>query len=150
LAFGADKLDDVAAKLGEVLELQPPQGLVEKVRGLKKLKSIADSMPKTVGGARHHDVVLTGEDADLGLLPVQRWRPPHPAPLRPRPSHPLPAVIPRRPRTGTRNVGLYRMQVIDRHSTFMHWQTHKDGRMDWLGAGGRVEVALRPGPAAGG
>src|SRR5215510_3085969 len=58
LAFGAESLDDVAAKLEEVLELQPPQGLVEKVRGLRKLKSIADSMPKTVGRARHHDVVL--------------------------------------------------------------------------------------------
>ena len=60
LAFGAEALDDVSAKLEEVLELQPPQGLVEKVRGLKKLKSIADSMPKTIGRARHHDVVLTG------------------------------------------------------------------------------------------
>jgi 4-hydroxy-3-polyprenylbenzoate decarboxylase len=137
LAFGADKLDDVAAKLEEVLELQPPQGLVEKVRGLKKLKSIADSMPKTVGRARHHDVVLTGDDVDLGLLPVQRcW------PLDPAPFITLPAVITRDPRTGTRNVGMYRMQVIDRRSTFMHWQTHKDGRMDWLAADGRLEVAV--------
>ena len=35
-----------------VLEMQPPQGLAEKVRGLKKLKSIADSRPKTVRSAR--------------------------------------------------------------------------------------------------
>ena len=137
LAFGADALDDVAAKLEEVLELQPPQGLVEKVRGLKKLKSIADSMPKTVGRARHHDVVLTGDDVDLGVLPVQRcW------PLDPAPFITLPAVITRDPRTGTRNVGMYRMQVIDGRSTFMHWQTHKDGRMDWLAADGKLEVAV--------
>src|SRR5919201_6378204 len=42
LAFGAPSLDDVARRLEEVLEMQPPQGLVDKVRGLKKLKSIAD------------------------------------------------------------------------------------------------------------
>src|SRR5438067_11167556 len=48
LAFGVERLDDVAQRLEDVLEMQPPQGLVEKVRGLKKLKSIADSMPKTV------------------------------------------------------------------------------------------------------
>ena len=47
LAFGADSLDDVGRRLGDVLEMQPPQGLAEKVRGLKKLKSIADSQPKT-------------------------------------------------------------------------------------------------------
>src|SRR5258705_9572716 len=36
LAFGVDRLDDVAAKLEDVLEMQPPQGLVEKMRGLRK------------------------------------------------------------------------------------------------------------------
>src|SRR6266545_8163066 len=45
LAFGARSLDDVARKLEDVLEMQPPQGLVQKVKGLAKLKSIADSLP---------------------------------------------------------------------------------------------------------
>ena len=52
MAFGVEKLDDLADKLGEILELQPPQGLVDKVRSLGKLKSIADSMPKEVSKAR--------------------------------------------------------------------------------------------------
>ena len=38
------------------------------------------------------------------------------------------------PRTGGRNVGMYRMQKIDARSTYMHWQLHKDGRADWLAA----------------
>src|SRR5438034_11229798 len=45
LALGVERLDDVAQRLEDVLEMQPPQGLVDKVRGLKKLKSIADSLP---------------------------------------------------------------------------------------------------------
>src|SRR5436189_2061304 len=48
LAFGVQRLDDVAAKLSEVLELQPPEGLAAKVRGLRTLKSIADSRPRSV------------------------------------------------------------------------------------------------------
>ena len=48
LAFGVERLDDLGTRVSDVLEMQPPQGLVEKVRGLKKLKSLADSMPKTV------------------------------------------------------------------------------------------------------
>src|SRR5215213_11569071 len=48
LAFGAESLDEVGRRLGDVLEMQPPEGLVAKVRGLQKLKSIADSRPKTV------------------------------------------------------------------------------------------------------
>src|SRR5882762_3802863 len=35
LALGVDRLDDAAEKLESVLEMQPPQGLVEKVKGLK-------------------------------------------------------------------------------------------------------------------
>src|SRR5215218_7838969 len=126
LALGAERLDDVARKLEDVLEMQPPQGLAEKVRGLKKLKSIADSMPKTVRRAAHHEVVLEGDDVDIDLLPIQHCWPGDPAPF-----ITLPAVITRDPRTGTRNVGMYRMQKMDAKTTFMHWQIHKDGAADW-------------------
>ncbi len=137
LAFGVESLDEIAAKLEDVLELQPPHGLVEKVRGLRKLKSIADSLPKIVSKGACQEVVLTGDDVDLGLLPIQRCWPGDPAPF-----ITLPAVITQDPHTGSRNVGMYRMQKIDRNSTFMHWQVHKDGRMDYLATDGRLEVAV--------
>src|SRR5262249_30093178 len=54
----------------------------------------------------------------------------------------LPAVITRDPRTGQRNVGMYRMQVLGRRATAMHWQLHKDGRADFSSADGRMEVAV--------
>jgi 4-hydroxy-3-polyprenylbenzoate decarboxylase len=137
LAFGVENLDELGTRVADVLEMQPPQGVVEKVRGLKKLKSIADSLPKTVSRAAVHDVVLTGDDIDLDVLPIQRcW------PLDPAPFITLPAVITKDPNTGTRNVGMYRMQKIDRRSTFMHWQIHKDGRADYLATNGHIEVAV--------
>jgi 4-hydroxy-3-polyprenylbenzoate decarboxylase len=51
-------------------------------------------------------------------------------------------VITKDPRTGARNVGMYRMQVRDARSTLMHWQIHKDGRMDYLATDGRLDVAV--------
>ena len=48
LALGVESLDEAGRRIGDVLEMQPPQGLAEKVKGLKKLKSIADSQPKRV------------------------------------------------------------------------------------------------------
>jgi 4-hydroxy-3-polyprenylbenzoate decarboxylase len=137
MAFDAPSLDEVAAKLGEVLEMQPPQGIAEKVKGLRKLKSIADSRPKTVRSGPVHEVVLTGDDVDLDLLPIQRCWPSDPAPF-----ITLPAVITHDPKTGTRNVGMYRMQKVDKRTTLMHWQLHKDGRMDYLATDGRLEVAV--------
>jgi 4-hydroxy-3-polyprenylbenzoate decarboxylase len=137
LAFGADSLDDVGRRLGDVLEMQPPQGLAEKVRGLKKLKSIADSQPKSVRSGPAQDVVLTGDEVDLRRLPVQTCWPGDAGPF-----ITLPAVITKDPRTGGRNVGMYRLQVLDERTTAMHWQIHKDGRADYLLADGKLEVAV--------
>ena len=137
MAFGVERLDDVAAKLENVLEMQPPQGLAEKVRGLKTLKSIADSRPKSVRRGACQEIVLTGDEVDLSRLPVQTCWPEDAGPF-----ITLPAVITHDPKTGSRNVGMYRMQVLDERSTAMHWQIHKDGRMDYLATDGRLEVAV--------
>src|ERR671930_872854 len=137
LALGVDSLDEAGRKLGDVLEMQPPQGLAEKVKGLRKLKSIADSQPKRVRSGPAQEVVLTGDDVDLGALPIQTCWPGDAAPF-----ITLPAVITKDPRDGTRNVGMYRMQVLDGRTTAMHWQIHKDGRADYLLADGRLDVAV--------
>jgi 4-hydroxy-3-polyprenylbenzoate decarboxylase len=137
LAFGVESLDDVAAKLSEILELQPPEGLAAKVRGLKTLKSLAGSRPKVVKRGVCQEVVLQGDDVDLGRLPVQTCWPGDAGPF-----ITLPAVITRDPRTGERNVGMYRMQVLGPRSTAMHWQIHKDGRADYLFTEGRMEIAV--------
>ena len=138
MAFGAPSLDAVAEKLSDVLEMQPPQGLREKVQGLKKLKSIADSRPK---------------DRLEGRLPGDRAHgrrgghhaAPDPDVLARRPGavhHPAGGDY-EGPGTGTRNVGMYRMQVIDGRSTYMHWQLHKDGRADLLASeDGKIPVAV--------
>ncbi|HEV8459837.1 MAG TPA: UbiD family decarboxylase domain-containing protein, partial [Gaiellaceae bacterium] len=106
MAFGVRKLDEIGDRLGEILEMQPPEGLAAKVRGLKTLKSIADSRPKSVKRGACQEIVLRGDEVDLGRLPVQTCWPGDAGPF-----ITLPAVITRDPRTGQRNVGMYRMQV---------------------------------------
>jgi 4-hydroxy-3-polyprenylbenzoate decarboxylase len=137
MAFDAPSLDDVASRLSDVLEMQPPQGLMEKVRGLQKLKSIADSRPRTVRRGACQDLVLTGNDATLDALPIQTCWPDDAAPF-----ITLPLVITKDPRDGTRNVGMYRMQKLGPRATAMHWQIHKDGRADYLATDGKIEVAV--------
>jgi 4-hydroxy-3-polyprenylbenzoate decarboxylase len=137
MAFDAPSLDAVAERVSDVLEMQPPQGLVEKVRGLQKLKSIADSRPRTVRRGACQEIVLTGDDATLDALPIQKCWPEDAAPF-----ITLPAVITHDPRDGTRNVGMYRMQKLGSRTTAMHWQIHKDGRADYLATDGKIEVAV--------
>src|SRR5918911_2985465 len=135
LAFGVESLDDLGRRVADVLEMQPPQGLVEKVRGLRKLKSLADSMPQTVRRAPCQEIVV--DEPDLDALPIMKCWPGDAAPF-----ITLPAVITRDPRTGARNVGMYRMQKLGPRATAMHWQIHKDGRADYLATDGKIEVAV--------
>src|SRR5438105_2004400 len=112
MAFDAPSLDSVAERVSDVLEMQPPQGLVEKVRGLQKLKSIADSRPRTVRRGACQEIVLTGDDATLDALPIQKCWPEDAAPF-----ITLPAVITRDPRHRTPNLGRYRIQKHGPRST---------------------------------
>ena len=54
----------------------------------------------------------------------------------------LPLVFTKDPRTGGRNVGMYRLQKYDATSTGLHWQIHKDAAADWRDGAGRMEVAI--------
>jgi len=59
----------------------------------------------------------------------------------------LPGVFTRDPRTGARNVGMYRLQVFDDRTLGMHWQTHKGGAEHERvaaehGSGARMPVAI--------
>src|ERR671931_2796160 len=90
LALGVESLDEAGRRVGEGLEMQPPQGLVEKVRGLRRLKSIADSQPKKIRSGPCQEVVLRGDDVDLDALPIQTCWPGDAAPF-----ITLPAVITR-------------------------------------------------------
>src|SRR2546425_7054740 len=57
----------------------------------------------------------------------------------------MPGVITRDPKTGVRNVGMYRIQVIGANELAMHWQRHKVGAAHWremAARGERMSVAI--------
>jgi 4-hydroxy-3-polyprenylbenzoate decarboxylase len=72
-----------------------PEGIREKVKGLLKLKSVADSRPKVVSRGACQELFFEGADVDLTKLPVQRCWPGDPAPF-----ITLPAVITQDPKHG--------------------------------------------------
>jgi 4-hydroxy-3-polyprenylbenzoate decarboxylase len=135
MAFGVASLDELGQRVADVLEMQPPEGLMDKVRALGRLKSIADSRPKSASSGPCQEVVL--DPPSLESLPVMTCWPDDGGPY-----ITLPAVITKDPRTGTRNVGMYRVQVFDPTTTAMHWQIHKDAAADWRGMGERMDVAI--------
>ncbi len=139
LAFGVDDINEVGDRIAEMLELAPPQGIMDKVRMLGRLRSLASLPPKRVKSAPVQEVVHTGDDVSLDELPILTCWPGDGGPY-----ITLPLVITRDSRTGARNLGMYRIQKFDAKTTGMHWQIHKDGAEDWRGLkpGERMEVAV--------
>jgi 4-hydroxy-3-polyprenylbenzoate decarboxylase len=68
-----------------------------------------------------HEVVETSAPS-LDILPILTCWPQDGGPF-----VTLPQVVTRDPRTGARNVGMYRLQKLDARTLLVHWQRHKGG-----------------------
>jgi 4-hydroxy-3-polyprenylbenzoate decarboxylase len=121
LALGVASVDEIAERISGFLQLQKPEGLVDKLKMLPKLKEISSAFPRSVTDAPCQEVVRRG-DFSLDEFPILHCWPGDGGRF-----ITLPMVFSRNPETGKRNCGMYRMQIFDGQTTGMHWQKHKQG-----------------------
>jgi 4-hydroxy-3-polyprenylbenzoate decarboxylase len=144
LALGVTKLEDLEKEIDDLMTPPAPKGVMDALKLLPVVGRLADLMPKTVKDAPCQEVV--NRDGTLDDLPILRCWPGDGGPF-----ITLPLVFTRDPESGTRNIGVYRMQVFDGRTTGMHWQRHKGGAQHYrvaerLGRRLEVAVALSPEP----
>jgi 4-hydroxy-3-polyprenylbenzoate decarboxylase len=127
LALGVKDLDEIGGRISELLNLKVPEGLFGKLAMLPKLAEIAKFPPRTRSGRPPcQEVVWQGDQIDLDRIPfLTTW------PKDGGRYITLPMVITEDPRTGVRNVGMYRVQVQGKALLAMHWQRHKVGAAHW-------------------
>jgi len=118
-ALGVERLDDLSARVAKLVDLRMPGGLVDKLRKLGDLFDLAKAGPRRARSAPCQEVVVTDAPSLAGLPALQCW------PGDAGRYITLPMVFTRDPRTGARNVGMYRLQVFDDRTLGMHWQLHK-------------------------
>ncbi len=126
LALGVQSLDEIAARIQELMNLRSPEGFLDKIRMLPMLAEMGKFFPKLVASkdAPCKEVILREGFSVLDFPILQCW------PQDAGRFITLPCVITRDPRVagtakGKRNVGMYRMQVYDGQTTGMHWQRQK-------------------------
>ncbi|MCL6565500.1 MAG: menaquinone biosynthesis decarboxylase [Acidobacteriia bacterium] len=141
LALEVERLEEVAERIRSFLDLQAPQGLLDKVKLLPKLAELGSFFPKTVRSGPCQEIIRK-ENFSLGELPILKCWPQDAGRF-----ITWPLVITKNPETGRRNVGVYRMQVFDDCTTAMHWQTQKHGAEHFRRARaatpeGKLEVAV--------
>jgi 4-hydroxy-3-polyprenylbenzoate decarboxylase len=128
LALETDSLDAIADRIRTLIRPESPASLLDKLKMLPKLAEIGSFFPKVIPAkdAACKEVIRRsvedgGKGIDLTKLPVLTTWPQDGGPF-----ITLPCVVTRDPKSGKRNVGMYRMQVYDGQTTGMHWQRQKN------------------------
>ena len=137
-ALGVDSLDEIGGKIdalvGSVLGSGP--SFRDKLKLLPKLNQAASWIPREhKGHAPCQDVVQY--TAQLSQIPILKCWPQDGGLF-----ITLPLVNTVSPVTGVRNVGMYRMQVLDEATTGMHWHMHKTGAKHLSECTHRLPVAV--------
>jgi 4-hydroxy-3-polyprenylbenzoate decarboxylase len=122
LALGEVDLDDHARAIEDLVKTRAPANGRELAELAMKVPSLSHAVPRREKSAACQEIVREGDAVDLDELPIMTsWPNDGGAFIT------LPNVITRDPDGGARNIGMYRMQKIDRRTTAMHWQIHKTG-----------------------
>ncbi|MDO6567944.1 4-hydroxy-3-polyprenylbenzoate decarboxylase [Alteromonas sp. 1_MG-2023] len=119
-------LREVGELLAYLKEPEPPKGLKDLWQKLPVFKQVLNMPAKVVKKAPCQEVVLTGDDVDLGKLPIQRCWPGDAAPL-----ITWGLSVTKGPHKNRQNLGIYRQQVIGKNKLIMRWLSHRGGALDF-------------------
>jgi 4-hydroxy-3-polyprenylbenzoate decarboxylase len=137
-ALGVERLDELGARVARLLDVRMPGTFAGRIAKLGTLIDVVKAAPRSASAAPCQEVVETAAPT-LDELPILTCWPGDAAPF-----ITLPCVFTRDPRTGARNVGMYRLQKYDARTLGMHWQTHKGGAEHHRRAGESAGAARMP------
>ncbi len=141
IALGRNSFEEAGLEIESIFTSLTDKkiSLSDKLRILPNLLKMGALMPSYSASKGSCQEVIH-KDPDLGILPVLKcW--PHDGGR----FITLPMVHTVHPETGKSNVGMYRMQILDRNTTAMHWQRHKTGANHfeaWKKTGQRMPVSV--------
>ena len=119
LALGVTSFDEFAERMRVFMDLKSPQGFLDKLKMLPLLAEAGKFFPRTVPTGPCKEVIKRDGLSLLDFPILQCW------PQDAGRFITLPCVVTRDPKSGKRNVGMYRMQIYDGQTAGMHWQRQK-------------------------
>src|SRR5215471_5140207 len=120
MAAGVESYDEIAARIRMFMDVKSPQGFLDKLKMLPLLTEAGKFFPRTVSTGPCKEVIKRDNFSLLDFPVLQCW------PKDGVRFITLPCVTTRDPKSGKRNLGMYRMQVYDERTTGMHWQRQKN------------------------
>ena len=131
IGLGTTDFEEIGRRIADVARMDSfPSGILGKIRKLPELSKMAASFPReesagpvteaTYASRRDGDGANGGASFD-DIPAIKSW--PEDAGR----FITLGMVATRHPETGVRNLGVYRIQLLDGTHALMHWQKHKRG-----------------------
>jgi 4-hydroxy-3-polyprenylbenzoate decarboxylase len=119
-------LRNVGELLAFLKQPEPPKDLRDLWDKRHDFKQVLNMPVKTLKKAPCQEVILEGDEVDLGQIPIQTCWPGDAAPL-----ITWPLVITRGPDKERQNLGIYRMQKLAKNKLIMRWLAHRGGALDY-------------------
>ncbi|MGZ5509151.1 MAG: menaquinone biosynthesis decarboxylase [Nitrososphaeraceae archaeon] len=120
-ALNLSDFREIGKRITDLTKLKIPSNLFDKLKMLPRLSELGEYAPKYLQSGAVTEIIEM-ENANLNSLPILK-------------SFPNDAgkfitfglTITKHPETGIRNIGVYRIQIVNEKKAIMHWQTHKRG-----------------------
>jgi len=122
LEIGLDTTDftDIGQRIVDITKMDIPSGFLNKIKKLPELSKITDIAPKLE--KRGPVTEVFNDSPSFEGIPILKTWPKDAGKF-----ITFGLVATKHPETGIRNLGVYRMQILDSNHALMHWQKHKRG-----------------------
>jgi 4-hydroxy-3-polyprenylbenzoate decarboxylase len=123
IALETKDFSEIGSRITDLARMKMPAGMLNKLKMLPKLSEISEYGPKYVNRGPVNDIVETDiNKISLDSIPVLKSFPEDAGPF-----ITFGMTVTKHPETEIRNLGVYRIQIVDDKHAIMHWQTHKRG-----------------------
>ena len=122
LEIGLEMSDftEIGQRIVDMTKMEIPSGFLSKIKKLPELSKMTASFPKAETNGPVTEI--TTKEASFEELPILKSWPNDAGRF-----ITLGLVATKHPETGVRNLGVYRIQIVDKTHALMHWQKHKRG-----------------------
>lgn len=122
LQIGLETSDftEIGQRIVDMTKMEIPSGFLNKIKKLPELSKMGDVFPKLEKSGPVSEVF--DDSPSFNKIPILKtWHKDAGRFIT------LGLVATKHPETGVRNLGVYRMQIVDETHALMHWQKHKRG-----------------------
>jgi 4-hydroxy-3-polyprenylbenzoate decarboxylase len=138
LGLETDDFTQIGQRIVDMTKMDIPSGLFEKIRKLPELSKMTDIAPKLQKSGPVTEIF--DDSPSFEKIPILKtWHKDAGRFIT------FGLVATRHPETDIRNLGVYRMQILDKTHALMHWQKHKRGAHHYeikKDKGDKIEVAI--------